>query len=207
MSVPPPVGPPPPYCAAPTPRPPRKKWPWVVGALVALPVLVVGIVTAIAVGKVASSPCLDRSQQAPCAGPGGTWVSADGQTRPRGATGTATTSPSVPAYVAPATSEPLLPEPTAKDYSVALTIVSKQCFGSAGCNVVVEPKLSMLGASTLLWDCDITYSISGDDSGEVIETAYSEGGSSYRVGRTVMSTKSGKVVPKATVTSVSCRKP
>jgi hypothetical protein len=50
--------------------------------------------------------------------------------------------------------------PPAKDYSVALTIVSKH-------------------------------------SGEVIETAYSEGGSSYRVGRTAMSTKNGNVVPKA----------
>ncbi|WP_328614916.1 hypothetical protein OHS18_45055 [Amycolatopsis sp. NBC_00355] len=170
-------------------------------------VVVIVVVVVVAVGKAASGPCLDKSQQVPCAGPGGTWASADGQVRPRDATAPATTSPSIPEPVAPTTTGPLLPEPTAKDYSVALSVVSKQCFGTAGCNVVVEPKLSVLGASTLLWDYDITYDIPGDDSGELIETAYSEGGSSYRVDRTVTSTKSTKVVPKAAVTAVSCRKP
>ncbi|WIX89398.1 hypothetical protein [Amycolatopsis sp. DG1A-15b] len=114
---------------------------------------------------------------------------------------------SIPAFAAPTTAEPVLPEPTAKDYSVDLAVQSKQCFGSAGCNVVVEPKLNALGASTLLWECDITYSISGDESGELIETAYAQGGTSYRVDRTSMSTKNGKVVPKAAVTADSCRKP
>ncbi|SEF34818.1 hypothetical protein SAMN05421837_107582 [Amycolatopsis pretoriensis] len=192
----------------PVPEPPkRRKWPWVVGAALVVPALAAGIVLAIAVGKASSSPCLDKSQEVPCVGPGGSWVSADGAVRPRDAAAPATTSPSIPALAAPTTTEPALPEPTAKDYSVDLAVVSKQCFGSAGCNVVVEPKLNALGASTLLWECDLTYSISGDSSGELIETAYAQGGTSYRVDRTVMSTKNTKVVPKATVTSVSCRKP
>src|SRR4051812_48886650 len=165
------------------------------------------IVLAIAFGKTSSSPCLDQTQAAPCIGPGGTCAPADGGIRPRDAAAPATTSPSIPAFAAPTTTEPALPEPTAKDYSVDLSVISKQCFGSAGCNVVVEPKLSQLGASTLLWEGDITYSISGDDSGELVETGYAQGGSSYRVDRTVMSTKSTKVVPKATVTAVGCRQP
>lgn len=74
---------------------------------------------------------------------------------------------SIPAFAAPTPAEPVLPEPTAKDYSVDLAVQSKQCFGSAGC----------------------------------------KGGTSYRVDRTSMSTKNGKVVPKAAVTAVSCRKP
>ncbi|MFI5586730.1 hypothetical protein ACIA5G_16930 [Amycolatopsis sp. NPDC051758] len=207
MSIPTPTGPPAPYFPPPAPPPKRGKWPWVVGALVAVPALAVGVVLALAVGKAASGPCLDKSQHAPCVGPGGTWISADGDARPRDAAAPATTSPSIPAFAVPTTTEPLLPEPTAKDYSVDLAVQSKQCFGSAGCNVVVEPKLNALGASTLLWECDITYSISGDESGELIETAYAQGGASYRVDRTVVSTKSSKVVPKAAVTSVSCRKP
>jgi hypothetical protein len=207
MSVPTPADPHLSYPAPQPPKPPRRKWPWFVGAALVLPALLVGVVVAITVGKVATNPCLDQAQQTPCAGPGGTWVSADGDVRPRGAVGPATSSPSIPAFVAPTTTEPLLPEPAAKDYSVDLAVVSKQCFGSAGCNVVVEPKLSQLGAGTLFWECDITYSISGDSSGELIETAYAQGGSSYRVDRTVMSTKNTKVAPKATVTSVSCRKP
>ncbi|MCR6486098.1 hypothetical protein M8542_25030 [Amycolatopsis sp. OK19-0408] len=204
MSVP---GPQMPYFPPAPARLKRRKWPWVVGVLVAVPALAVGVVLAIAVGDMAAGPCQDKSQHVPCVGPGGTWISADGQARPRDAAAPATTSPSIPAFVAPTTSEPALPEPTAKDYSVDLAVVSKQCFGSAGCNVVVEPKLNALGASTLLWECDITYGISGDDSGELIETAYAQGGSSYRVDRTVMSTKNTKVVPKASVTAVSCRRP
>ncbi|MGK3203748.1 hypothetical protein [Amycolatopsis sp. MEPSY49] len=207
MSVPVPPGPPMPYAPLPAPAPPRRKWPWVLGAALVVSAVAAGVVLAIAVGKAASSPCVDKSQTAPCVGPGGTWVSADGAVRPRDAAAPATTSPSIPALVAPTTTEPALPEPTAKDYSVDLAVVSKQCFGSAGCNVVVEPKLNALGASTLLWECDITYSISGDSSGELIETAYAQGGTSYRVDRTAMSTKNTKVAPKATVTSVSCRKP
>ncbi|WP_103350504.1 hypothetical protein [Amycolatopsis sp. CA-128772] len=73
--------------------------------------------------------------------------------------------------------------------------------------MVVEPELTALGASTLLRECDITYGISGDASGELLETAYAQGGTSYRIDRTSMSTKNSKVVPKATVTAVSCRKP
>jgi hypothetical protein len=179
----------------------------VVGVLVVLPALAVGVVLALAVGKVAAGPCLDKSQHAPCAGPGGTWIPAEGAVRPRDAAAPATTSPSIPAFAVPTTTEPVLPEPTVKDYSVDLAVQSKQCFGSAGCNVVVEPKLNALGAGTLLWECDITYSISGDTSGELIETAYAQGGTSYRVDRTSMSTKTAKIVPKATVTAVSCRKP
>jgi hypothetical protein len=206
MSVPASPGPPMPYFPPAAPQPRRRKWLWVAGAVAVLSALAAGVVLAIAFGKVTAGPCLDKSQHAPCAGPGGTWISADGGVRSRDAAAPATTSPSIPAFAVP-TTEPVLPEPTAKDYSVDLTVVSKQCFGSAGCNVTVEPKLTQLGASTLLWECDITYSISGDDSGELIETAYAEGGSSYRVDRTVMSTKNSKVVPNATVTAVSCRKP
>ncbi|VVJ17085.1 Uncharacterised protein [Amycolatopsis camponoti] len=207
MSVPLPPGPEVPYFPPPAAPPKRPKWPWVLGAALVIPALAAGVVLALALGRASSSPCLDKSQEAPCVGPGGTWISADGGIRPRDAAAPATTSPSIPALAAPTTTEPALPEPTAKDYSVDLAVVSKQCFGSAGCNVVVEPKLTFLGASTLLWECDITYSISGDSSGELIETAYSQGGSSYRVDRTVMSTRTTKVAPKASVTSVSCRKP
>ncbi|MEV7041869.1 hypothetical protein [Amycolatopsis sp. NPDC051061] len=196
-----------PYLPPVTAPPKRRKWPWVVGVALVIPALAVGVVLAIAFGKATSSPCLDKSQAVPCVGPGGTWVAADGGVRPRDAAAPATSSPSIPALVAPTTTVPALPEPTAKDYSVDLAVVSKQCFGSAGCNVVVEPKLAFLGASTLLWECDITYSISGDSSGELIETAYAQGGSSYRVDRTVVSTKTTKVAPKASVTAVSCRKP
>jgi hypothetical protein len=201
MTIPPAPGYPPPVPL----RPRRKKWPWIIGGFLALGVVFVIVAAVVAIGRTtattaAASPCQDKAQHPPCAGPNGAWIRADGTT------GLAIEqTPTTP--VQAASTEPALPEPTAKDYTIDLAVVSKQCFGSAGCNVVVEPKLNANGASTLLWNCDLTYSISGDDSGELIETAYNDGGTQYRINRTVMSTKNSKVVPKATVTSVSCRKP
>lgn len=160
-------------------RPPRKKWPWFLGGAVAAALMFV-IVTAVAVFISSGTAPTSQSSQA--------------------------TSPSSYSYAQPASVEPEVPEPTAKDYTVDLAVLTKRCFGSAGCNVVVEPKLTFVG-ETQVWDCDITYSVSGDESGELIETAYSQGGSAYRVDHPTVQTKNSKVVPKATVTSVSCRKP
>jgi hypothetical protein len=71
------------------------------------------------------------------------------------------------------------PEPTyvqvdADSFSIDLRTTARQCFGSAGCNVTVEPELTYLGSSGDL-DPDavyeITYEIHGDQSGPVIQTA------------------------------------
>ncbi|MDH6551675.1 hypothetical protein [Streptomyces sp. SAI-041] len=70
------------------------------------------------------------------------------------------------------------PEPTylevdADSFSIELRTTARQCFGSAGCNVTVEPELTFLGSSGDL-DPDavyeITYEIHGDESGPVIQT-------------------------------------
>lgn len=194
---------------APRPAPRRKKWPWILGCAIFAAVLFVIVAAVIANNRTSAGPCANAGEHPPCAGPGNTWVTLDGKTVPRSQAAQFTPPPSY-SYAESTTAAPAvpdLPEPTAKDYSVDLKVTSKQCFGSAGCNVVVEPTLNALGASTLLWECDITYSISGDDSGELVATAVAQGGTSYQVDRTSMSTKNSKVVPKATVTSVSCRKP
>jgi hypothetical protein len=71
------------------------------------------------------------------------------------------------------------PEPTyavvdADSFSIDLRTTARQCFGSVGCNVTVEPELTYLGSSGDL-DPDavyeITYEIHGDESGPVIQTA------------------------------------
>ncbi|MFG2455542.1 hypothetical protein ACGFWE_00435 [Streptomyces sp. NPDC048523] len=71
------------------------------------------------------------------------------------------------------------PEPTYADidadsFSIDLRTTARHCFGSAGCNVTVEPELTYLGSSGDL-DPDavheITYEIHGDESGPVIQTA------------------------------------
>ncbi|WP_416476986.1 hypothetical protein [Streptomyces sp. LKA04] len=70
--------------------------------------------------------------------------------------------------------EPTFPPLSADDFTMALRTTDRQCFGSAGCNVTVEPKLEFTGN---FMDIDpdaiyeITYEIRGGDSGPVIETA------------------------------------
>ncbi|MFE2068146.1 hypothetical protein ACFXDH_38205 [Streptomyces sp. NPDC059467] len=72
------------------------------------------------------------------------------------------------------TPTPSYDEVTADSFTVELRTTQRQCFGSAGCNVTVEPNLSYLGDSESI-DPDavyeITYEIHGDESGPVIETA------------------------------------
>ncbi|MFJ6389001.1 hypothetical protein ACIQJT_15475 [Streptomyces sp. NPDC091972] len=70
--------------------------------------------------------------------------------------------------------EPTYVEVDADSFSIELRTTARQCFGSAGCNVTVEPELTYLGSSGDL-DPDavyeITYEIQGDESGPVIQTA------------------------------------
>ncbi|WP_405559172.1 hypothetical protein OHV08_35000 [Streptomyces canus] len=70
--------------------------------------------------------------------------------------------------------EPTYAEVDADSFSIDLRTTARQCFGSAGCNVTVEPELTYLGSSGDL-DPDavyeITYEIHGDESGPVIQTA------------------------------------
>ncbi len=62
--------------------------------------------------------------------------------------------------------------PSSEEFTITLKTTSKQCFGSAGCNVTVEPKLSYVGL--LPPDPDKTYSITyevrGGEDGPVIQT-------------------------------------
>ncbi|MFK4801675.1 hypothetical protein ACI3K5_23710 [Streptomyces sp. MPA0124] len=80
---------------------------------------------------------------------------------------------------APAVEETEDPEPsyaelTPADFEMKLRTTRRQCFGSAGCNLTVEPDLTYTG---LTGDIDpdavydITYEIKGDESGPVIATA------------------------------------
>ncbi|KUM76892.1 hypothetical protein AQI84_15950 [Streptomyces griseorubiginosus] len=70
--------------------------------------------------------------------------------------------------------EPTYPQVDADSFSIDLRTTQRQCFGSAGCNVTVEPEVTYLGSSSDL-DPDavyeITYEIHGDESGPVIQTA------------------------------------
>jgi hypothetical protein len=120
---------------------------------------------------------------------------------------TSTTVPSTYHYSA-TTSSTVKPPPIQKgDFTIGLKTVSKNCFGSAGCNLVVEPNITYAGAATQLTaygTCSITYTITGGESGDIVETARGTGGMQYRVSQSVLQTKSSGVTPSATVTDVTC---
>jgi hypothetical protein len=88
---------------------------------------------------------------------------------------------------------------------VDLKVTSKQCFGSAGCSVLVEPHLTYTKNLSDLngQSCQITYSITGDESGEVIGTVSSVG-SELTVRSSAISTPKSATPVTATVTAVDC---
>ncbi|WP_134728033.1 MULTISPECIES: hypothetical protein [Amycolatopsis] len=113
-----------------------------------------------------------------------------------------TVNPSAPLPTTESTSVP----PAANDFEIALKTVSKHCFGSAGCNVVVEPKFTYKGTSDLdHYTCDITYEITGDKSGPITETATGTTPGKTMVRNTVMTTSSTKTKVAAAVTSAECK--
>ncbi|MFD8676769.1 hypothetical protein ACFV1A_27280 [Streptomyces seoulensis] len=77
-----------------------------------------------------------------------------------------------PGDVAAEAQESYNDSPTSKDFELTLKTTEKQCFGSAGCNITVEPHLSYLSVTSLDPEktLSITYEVRGDESGPVIET-------------------------------------
>lgn len=69
--------------------------------------------------------------------------------------------------------EPTYDELTEDSFTIDLRTTRRQCFGSAGCNVTVEPDLTYVGLGDIDPDAvyEITYKIRGDESGPVIATA------------------------------------
>lgn len=103
--------------------------------------------------------------------------------------------------------EPTYAEPAADDFAIDLRTIERQCFGSAGCNITVEPKLAYLGLTDLDPDAvyEITYEIRGGDSGPVIETAQLSDETSLTYSQTLVSTPSSKTKLTVQITDVVSR--
>jgi hypothetical protein len=84
----------------------------------------------------------------------------------------ASSAPAVDAASDP-TPSPSYDDVTTDSFTIKLKTKSRHCFGSAGCNVTVEPDLTYVGLGDIDPDAtyEITYEIHGDESGPVIETA------------------------------------
>lgn len=97
--------------------------------------------------------------------------------------------------------------PDASYFSVKLAITDKQCFGSAGCNLNIVPALNYAATGSDLnsLTCTITFSVSGDTSGETFKSFTTRGQDAYS-GPFMMQTAGTQVAPAATVTYASCAK-
>lgn len=99
---------------------------------------------------------------------------------------------------------PRFVKPRRSDYSIQLKVKSKHCFGSAGCNVEVEPKLTHYtdrGPVNPDITYEITYRITGSDDGPMIDTMELTAGS-YTSSEGFISTASANVIPKSIIMSV-----
>ncbi|MFJ4788334.1 hypothetical protein [Streptomyces sp. NPDC088794] len=101
--------------------------------------------------------------------------------------------------------EPTYDEVDADSFTIKLRTTSRQCFGSAGCNLTVEPDLTYL-ADTDGIDPDavyeITYEIHGDESGPVIATGELTDRTSLNYTPSVISTASAGTKVSVEITDV-----
>ncbi|MBK3574261.1 hypothetical protein JHN63_10585 [Streptomyces sp. MBT65] len=127
-----------------------------------------------------------------------------GETRPAAAKSNAQDEDAVTA--AKPDPEPTYSEVDADSFTVGLKTTARHCFGSAGCNVTVQPDLTFLGDSEGIDPdavYDITYEIHGDESGPVIETAELSNRTSLSYTSSVLSTASAGTELSAEITDVS----
>lgn len=127
------------------------------------------------------------------------------------ATETATASAAAPTTSEPdptedaTTEEPDSFKPKKADFEVRLRTKRKQCFGSAGCNVTVGINPRYVGSQTLpdTGTIEVTYEISGDESGPVTNTFTVEGGKASYTAEEDISTPSSSTKVKGKITDVS----
>lgn len=88
--------------------------------------------------------------------------------------------------------------------TLTLKTTSKQCFGSAGCNVSVKPVLGVDDPSAIPADATgtVTYTITGDSSGPITGTIDLTG-SSYSADETDLSTDSSGTTVSVKITDIT----
>jgi hypothetical protein len=103
------------------------------------------------------------------------------------------------------TTAPEYTTPTADDFLLTLKTTRRHCFGSAGCNVSVEPDLTYTGLGDIDPDASyaITYEVTGDESGPVIETMTLSDGTSLSYQSSDLSTASSSTKVSAKITDVT----
>ncbi|MEU5097610.1 hypothetical protein [Streptomyces sp. NPDC020996] len=130
------------------------------------------------------------------------------QSKDDGSKPTAVAKSSAPAVEAASepTPSPSYDEVTPDSFTIELKTKSRHCFGSAGCNLTLEPHLTYLGDSASIDPSavyEITYEIHGDESGPVIETAELSDQTSLNYTPTLLQTASAGTKVSAEITDVA----
>ncbi|MGN9918457.1 hypothetical protein [Micromonospora palomenae] len=121
-------------------------------------------------------------------------------------TSSATTSAPTTAAAAPATTEPPLPTyetPTKNDFKLKVKVLSKQCFGSAGCNITYRINVTYTGTGLdPSKTYEVTYQVKGAED-PIINTFEVTGDSASVQQEEMASTKRSGDKLTAVVTDVS----
>jgi hypothetical protein len=94
--------------------------------------------------------------------------------------------------------------PKIGDFEVKLKVTSKQCFGSAGCNLQVKTTLSAVGTVSLdpSVTYELTYELLGGESGPIVDTMELTGDQYSGGGTQFLSTPSSGTKIRARITSI-----
>jgi hypothetical protein len=128
-------------------------------------------------------------------------------------TSTSTTAPIVQAAATTTTEEATTTEdatttidyvPTAADFTVAITILSKECFGSAGCDLTYRVQPTYGGPVPLdpSTQYTVTYNVGGGQEGDQVESFTIQGTSASVDEQESIQTASSKTKLTTTVTNV-----
>lgn len=118
----------------------------------------------------------------------------------------APTTQSAPTTVAVTSDAAHYTNPLPLDFTVTIKVLSKQCFGQAGCDLTYRPELSTSLPSSVINPSityDVTYEVDGSSDGPQTDTMEVTGGQYRSAGVQVAQTDSAAVVLTARVTSVS----
>lgn len=98
---------------------------------------------------------------------------------------------------------PAMYTPVPKDFTIAVTVLSKQCFGSAGCNLTfrVKPAYSGLPLESSQ-NFRVLYTVTGDQSGPQTNSFTMAGTDASVTSEEIAETASSGVVLRATATEV-----
>lgn len=133
--------------------------------------------------------------------------SGDGDSKPA-TTAAASSTPAAEVTDAATDTGPTYTDLDVDSFTIELKTKSRQCFGSAGCNVTVEPDLTLVVDSESVDPAavyEITYEIHGDESGPVIETAELTDRTSLNYTQSVISTGSASTKVSVEITDVTAQ--